>query len=259
LKRSLGVLAIIAIVSACSPASDLYDVRLLNEQVSGMVHDCVPLGWIPVRVNDAVFYPGYSIDVDETDWYLPPPWVGGFGPHSAIGNQGRTVQGVLSHLERAGIVSRQKMRRNTLYHLTDSGLKRYFDSNSFGNNPLRSSYVCYSTISVRTIQWKQPVHLEADPYRPGRVPVFRVGFTWSISGDPTWTPDAFIRAHTIVLGPPGSPTIAKFIQRDNSWELANLYPALPDRIVDPSAWPSPPLHLRELEGRSDADSSPHLK
>jgi hypothetical protein len=239
--RYLGALVIVAILSACSPSSDWYDMRLLNDQVTGMVHDCVPLGWVPVRVNDDVFYPGYSVEIDETDWYLPPPWVGGFGPHPIIGKEGRIAADLLAHLVRAGIVSTHRVRGSTQYHLTGAGFERYFDNDAFGNNRLHSSYVCYSTISVQSIQWKQPVHLEADPYRPGRVQVFRVGFTWSTAHDPSWTPDAYLRAHTIALGPPRSPTIAKFILRGNFWELVNLYPAQ-SRIVDPSAWSSrPPL------------------
>jgi hypothetical protein len=203
-----------------------------------MVHDCVPLGWNPAPVGDAMFYPGYSIEIDETDWYLPPPWVGSFGPHPVVGAQGRTVQALLSQLERAGMVSEKTARGGAQYHLTEDGFGRYFDADNFGNNRLDSPYICCSKVSVQSVQWTQPVHLEADPYKPGRVPVFRVAFTWSVSDDPAWTPDAFIRAHTIVLGPSNSSTIAKFIERDNVWELVNLYPSS-NRIVDLDAWPSP--------------------
>jgi hypothetical protein len=244
--RYIGALTIVAILSACSPSSGWYDMRLLNDQVTGMVHDCVPLGWVPVRVDDNVFYPGYSVEIDETDWYLPPPWVGGFGPHPVMGTQGRIAKGLLSHLVRAGMVSTRDVRGYVQYHLTESGFERYFDGDNFGNNRLHSSYVCYSKIVARSIEWKQPVHLEADPFGPGRVPVFRVAFTWSTAHDPSWTPDAFIRAHTIVLGPPKSPTLAKFILRGDFWELVNLYPGQPNQFVDPGAWPSgiPPANSR---------------
>jgi hypothetical protein len=202
-----------------------------------MVHDCVPLGWDPARVDDNFFYVGYSAELDETSWYLPPPWVAGFGPHAVIGPQGRTVQALLSHLMRSGMVSERKRVGHAQYHLTAAGFERFFDNDNFGNNRLLNPYLCYSTIAPRTIVWKQPVHLENDPYGPGRVQVFRVAFTWTVLPDRSWTPDAFIRAHTITLGPARSPAIAKFVRRGNDWELENLYPSLPDHIADPAAWP----------------------
>ena len=135
-------------------------------------------------------------------------------------------------------MSERSKRSSTQYHLTAAGFERFFDNDNFGNNPLHNPYVCYSTIAPRSIVWKQPLHLENDPYGPGKVQVFRVAFTWTTSMDRSWTPDAFIRAHAIVLGPTGSPAVAKFVRRGSTWELENLYPSLPDHIADPSAWPN---------------------
>ena len=72
-RRACGAVAI-ALLCACTPANDWYVQRLLNDQVTGTVHDCVPLGWNPARVDDNFFYVGYSAEIDETYWYLPPPF-----------------------------------------------------------------------------------------------------------------------------------------------------------------------------------------
>jgi len=239
LGRKLLAAVAIARLCACSPSNDWFVQRLLDDQVAGTVHDCVPLGWDPVRVDDKFFYIGYSAEIDETYWYIRPPWVAGFEEHATLGPQGRTARAVLGHLVEAGMVSERSVGGNTQYHLTASGFDRFFDDDNFGNNRLRNPYVCYSTIAPRSIIWKQPVHLEDDPFGRGAVEVFRVAFTWTVSTDPSWTPDTFLRAHTVVLGPASSPAIAKFVRRDNEWDLENLYPSLPDRLVDQTAWPTP--------------------
>lgn len=208
--------------------------------MTGTVHDCVPLGWNPVRVDDGFFYVGYSAELDETYWFVSPPWAAGFGPHEPVDPAGRTARDVLAHLEAAGMVDETRRRWGVKFNLSGAGFERFFDHDNFGNNRLDFPYICYSTIAAKAIIWKQPVRLESDPYGPGRVQTFRVAFTWTISTDSSWRPDAFIRAHSIVLGPTRSPAIAKFVRRGDDWVLDNLYPGSSDRVTEPAAWPTDP-------------------
>jgi len=238
-RLGLGVCAAVAtvVLCACSPSNDWYVQRILADQVAGTVHDCVPLGWNPERIDDNFFTVGYSAEVDETYWFVSPPWAAGFGPRDARDPRGKTTRELLAHLVQAGMVNEVSSYGTDQYKLAEPGFERFFDDDHFGNNRLHNPYVCYTTIVPRSIVWKQPEHLENDPYGKGRVHVFRVAFNWTVSPDTHWMPDAFIRAHTVVLGPARNPAIAKFVLRGSTWDLEDLYPSMPDNIVNPAAWP----------------------
>lgn len=238
-RTVLWMLALVVALNACSHTSDWYALRDLDERFSDQMHDCVPLGWNPVRVDDRFFYSGFSSELDETFWYLPPPWVATLRPQDRANPQARTAQAVLDHLVRAGIVSRTRLRGSTHYNLTLPGLDYFFDANHFGNNPLHEPYVCYSKIVPERVLWKQAVHIERDPFGSGMVQVYRMAFTWVAVPDSGWSPDAFVRAHSVVLGPETDPAIAKFVLRGTHWYLESVYASRRDRVVDPSVWPSP--------------------
>ncbi len=238
-RTVLCMLALAAALSACSHTSDWYALRDLDERFSDQMHDCVPLGWNPARVDDRFFYSGFSSELDETFWYLPPPWVAMIRPQDRAHPQARAAEALLDHLARAGMVARSRSHGSTDYNLTLSGLDYFFDANHFGNNPLHEPYLCYSKIVPERVLWKQAVHSERDSSGAGTVQVYRVAFVWTAVPVGNWSPDAFVRSHGVVLGPSVDPTIAKFVLRDTHWYLESIYAAQRDRVVDPSVWPSP--------------------
>ena len=184
--------------SNCTPES-------LNSLASAGSQTAFPWAGIPCMLTNKFFYPGFSAEFDETDWFVPPLWAGGLGPRDARNANGRAVEALLDHLTRAGMISQRLSRGAVQYHLTPFGFGYYFDDDNFETNRLRSPYFCYSRIVPKRIDWIQAVHMEKDALGQGQVKVFRAAFTWAAVPVGSWVPDDYLRAHSIVLGPVTEP------------------------------------------------------
>lgn len=224
---SILVLALCAAVVACSPTSDRSLLYVLRTQLSGQVHRCVPLGWAPVPVA-GTFYPGYSLRLnDETSW-IKPLWLGSATRSDLLEPQARAAKAALDALVRVGMIERLKVSRGYHYRLTVAAMNYYYDENQFGNNPDRVPYLCSSTLIPDRIDWHENTGKD----------VFRVAFSWHTSEEPEWAKDTNVRAYSVIMGPARSPALAKFVYRDDEWQIVNIYaPAAPSHVANAAVWP----------------------
>ncbi len=233
-------LLILAALSACSPTNHLVIMHFVNAQFARQNYQCVPLGWVPVPF-DGTYYEGYSAELDETDWWLPPKWVGSVNSSELKHADVRVTYELLNELVSVGMLDRDRVHGGFRYHLTMRALPFYFDENDFGNNPEHFAYLCYSGIVPQRVIWNQPIHVEQVHGGSGKTQVFRAAFEWLPSTVAPWADSAFIQSHSVILAPTKGPIVVKFVNRQGTWEISNVHlfaSALP-RIgfADASAWP----------------------
>jgi len=91
------------------------------------------------------------------------------------------------------------------------------------------------------VVWTKPIHADRVGARDAQV--FEAAFEWTAGPPAAWANDPILRAHSVVLSPTRSPSVATFVQDGRDWNLAKLGPSEPPlgRIVDVSAWPPPNL------------------
>lgn len=200
-------------------------------------HECVPLGWAPVAVSGS-YYPGYTASIQNYGLWLDALWRGHVDRRDLKTAQARTVFATLNHLVRAGLLRRKTAPSGFDYFLTTSALPYFNGSSVFLNNRDSLPYLCYSSISPTHVEWVAPD--AAAPSRRG-VKWYHVKFSWVPSAPPAWAHDPFLRAHSVVLAPITSPTIASIEYVDGDWTLANLY----DR-----GWMLPALSQATAPGRT---------
>jgi hypothetical protein len=201
-------------------------------------YECVPLGWAPVARGDG-YYEGYSVELDETGWWLPPTWAARMNPKSLNSADARVTFTLLNHLAAAGMLRKDRFGDSIAYHLTWNGLPYYFDEDDFGNNPEHYSYLCYSRIVPERVLWSQPIHGERTVQGSTESQVFRAAVQWSPGPMAPWASDGFIRSHSVFLPPDTHPIVMKFVNVDGVWEIdrssSSLVPHL--NFAEANAWP----------------------
>jgi hypothetical protein len=148
---------------------------------------------------------------------------------------------VLDELARIGMLKKESGWSAERYRLTARAIPYFFAESQHGNNPEALPYLCYSTIVPQRIVWTEAVRTERIGVVPRDAHVFEAAFEWTASPIAAWANDAVLRAHSVVLSPTRSPSVATFVQDGRNWNLAKLGPSEPPlgRIVDLSVWPHP--------------------
>ncbi len=237
LSRAFALLAASLCIVACSPTSNWVVARELHEQLADEFHECVPLGWNPVRLDDGSLFPSYNSEITESDWYLPPPWLAQ-APRNLKTPDARVARVMLEKLAAAGMVSKETTRDGARYHITMAAFAYLDIRNQRGDNRMERPFLCYSKLVPHRIVWTQPIHYERDGHGPNRVAVFRTAFDWAPSPTAACAKDDFIQSHSVILGPTESPAIAKFVLRNKTWYIESLSGSAAGHIVNPRVWPS---------------------
>ena len=235
-----AVLAAVA-PAACAPSNDRAILETLRTQLAEQYHDCVPLGWSPVAVA-GTYYPGTSVTLYEEGVWLPARWIGRVRTRDLARPDVRTIFGVLNELTRAGMLVRTKTSGGSRYHLTVAALPFYYDESAYGNNPDHIPYLCYSTIVPQRVVAIDSVRRDRLRYGSRDEDMFHATFEWTPRPIAAWANDAFLRSHSVMLGPAESPVTATFAKRHGEWTIAQLSAPTPvARIVDTAVWPQPRL------------------
>lgn len=236
----LAAAALAAVLpAACAPANDRAILDSLRAQLAEQYHDCVPLGWSPVAVA-GTYYPGTSVTLYEEGVWLPARWIGRVRTRDLARPDVRAIFGVLNELTRAGLLDRTHASGASRYHLTVAALPFYYDESDYGNNPDHIPYLCYSTIVPQRVVAIDSVRRDRLRYGSRDEDMFHVTFAWTASPVAAWANDAFIRTHSVTLGPAESPATATFAKRHGEWALAELSAPTPvARFVDTAVWPQP--------------------
>ncbi len=194
------VLLAAAALSSCSPTDHRIILYALRERFH--YYECVPLGWVPVPV-DGTYVQGYSAELDQTDWWLPPKWVGSIRIDRLKHRDARVTYALLNELVRVGMLDRNRVKNSFRYHLTWRALSYYFDENDFGNNPEHYSFLCYSKIAPQRVVWNEPIHRER--IGGSETDVFRAKVEWLPGPVAAWAEDAFLQSHSVTLVPARDP------------------------------------------------------
>lgn len=240
--RQVCVLLTAALLTACSATDDRAVLQTLKDQLAAQYHQCVPLGWTPVPVA-GTYYPGVSVTLHEEAVWLPARWIGLVRERDLARADVRAAYDVLNELARAGMLERQHFPGVFRYYLTMAGQQFYYDDSAYGNNPDHIPYLCYSTIVPQRIAYTSSIAPER--YRDGAHDVdgFVAAFEWTPSPVAAWADNAFVRAHSVTLGPTENPMVAHLVDLDDTWAVIQLSgTASPTaRVVDIGAWPRPRL------------------
>ena len=238
-RRWICALFAAALLTACARTDDRAILGMLRTQLAKQYHECVPLGWSPVP-NVGTYYPGISVTVQENGVWLPAVWVARVRRHDLARPDVRTAAAVLDELTRKGVLERTPVRDGFRYRLTRVGWDFYYDENDYGNNPDHIPYLCYSTIVPQRVVWSEPARRERSRDGSHDEDVFRAAFAWRQSPVAAWANDAFLRTHSVTMGPTENQLTATFANRHGEWIIVQLGTPTPTgRVVDPSAWPRP--------------------
>jgi hypothetical protein len=237
------VLIAAALLAACSATDDRAVLAALQTQLSAQYHECVPLGWTPVPVA-GTYYPGISVTLTEEGVWLPARWIGRVRSRDLARPDVRAAFDVLNELSRAGLLYRDDDRPGVFrYTLTAAGQQFFYDDSAYGNNPDHIPYLCYSTIVPQRIESISPIDRERSRRGAGDVDSFVATFEWTRSAVPAWANNAFVRTHSVTLGPTENPVVAEFENLDGNWTVTSLAATESPtaRVVDIGAWPRPRL------------------
>lgn len=221
--------AITTLVAACAPNSAFTIMHAAQAHFARAYHQCIPLGWNPTPIY-GTYYPGYDVELEESDWWLPPIWLGYLPQSVAYGRRARTAERVLALLVGAGMVKRDTYSGASYYHITDAAFDYFYDDDNLGNNPGHAPYLCFSKIVPQRVLWKQPVHAERG------ASTFRVALAWSAGPPAPWAANPELRKYAVTLAPARAPLILKFAKTKDGWQIVNVYPSAPNLLADAAAW-----------------------
>lgn len=240
-RRWLCALLVAALLTACARTDDRAILGMLQTQLAKQYHECVPLGWTPVP-NAGTYYPGVSVTMEENGVWLPAVWVARVRRRDLARPDVRTAAAVLDELTKKGLLIRTTTPGASRYRLARIGWDFYYDENDYGNNPDHIPYLCYSTIVPQRVIASEPARHERLPDGSHDEDVFRATFAWTPSPVAAWANDAFLRSHSVALGPAETPVTATFANRHGAWTIVQLSTPTPlGRVVNASAWPHPRL------------------
>jgi hypothetical protein len=227
--------------AACSPTNDEVILGMLRTQLAAQYHECVPLGWSPVAVA-GTYYPGTTVTLYEEGVWLPARWIGRVRTRDLARRDVRAISDVLNELARAGMLVREKTSAGSRYHLAAAAQPFFYDDSDYGNNPDHIPYLCYSTIVPQRVLSTDSVRRARLRYGSRDEDMFHATFAWTPSPIAGWANDAFLRSHSVMLGPAESPVTVTLAKRHGEWMIAELSAPTPvARIVDTAAWPQPRL------------------
>ena len=235
--RSICALLAASLLTACARTDDRAILGMLRTQLAKQYHACVPLGWTPVP-NAGTYYPGVSVTMQENGVWLPAVWVARVRRRDLTRPDVRAAAAVLDELTKKDMLVRTTAPGGARYNLARIGWDFFYDENDFGNNPDHIPYLCYSTIVPERVVSSGPVRRERLHEQSHDEDVFRVTFTWAPSRVAGWANDAFLRSHSVDLGPTESPATATFAKRHGEWTIVQLSTPTPEgRVIDRSVWP----------------------
>lgn len=235
-KQALRFISAVAMISlgaaACAFNEKAALLKTLRSDFADVPHDCVPLGWVPVRVGNT-YYPGYSAEMQDVNSWVPALWLGSVhAPRSWFTKSTadvRVTYSILNALVRDRLLDSRQIPGGRHYNLTLRGMGYYFDRNELGDNPDHLAYMCFSHVVPRRVVWNRP------PSRGGNgAHIVRAIFEWASSEPAPWA-TGFFRAHSVVLGPIRTPATATFVLREKEWRVHSVSQMAP-QIVQPSAW-----------------------
>lgn len=231
-KRALRFISAVAMISlgaaACAFNEKAALLKTLRSDFADVPHDCVPLGWVPVRVGNT-YYPGYSAEMQDVNSWVPALWLGSVHAQDVTKSDIRVTYSILNALVRNGLLESRQTPRGRHYNLTLRGMGYYSDRNEFGNNPDHLAYMCFSQIVPRRIVWNQ-----APSGGAKNAHALKASFEWRRSEAAPWA-TGFFRTHSVILSPTRTPATATFVLRDKEWHVQSLSQTAP-QIVQPSAW-----------------------
>jgi len=243
LTKHLRAIIAVVLLAGCSAAGDRAVLAALKTQLAAQYHACVPLGWTPVPVA-GTYYPGVSVTLTEEGVWLPARWIGRVRSRDLARADVRAAFDVLNELSRAGLLDRDHHVAGIWrYNLTSEGQRFFYDDSAHGNNPDHIPYLCYSTIVPQRIESISPIDREPSRYGARDVDSFVAAFEWTPSPVPAWANTAFVRAHSVTLGPTEHPAVAQFQAVGGTWTITRLSgtESPTARVVDAGAWPRPRL------------------
>jgi hypothetical protein len=251
-----ALLAALAALTACAPNDPRVVIRALRSELAQQYHECVPLGWNPVPVA-GTYYPGANVVVEEQGQgrvWLPALWIARIGDRQLTRADVRATAELMNVLAREGMLDRQTGRGGSTYRLSGSAIPYFFSENAHGTNPPAFPYLCYSAIVPQRVVATDPIHAER---LPGGVDAqaFHATFTWTASEPAAWARSAYVRAHSVVLGPSENPLTAELVRTDGGWHVVTLRGPTSQQphVVDASVWPPAPPPLRGgVARKSDA-------
>jgi hypothetical protein len=232
----LATLLLTACALAPRTSRDQQLLETLKADLAYQYHECVPLGWAPVRVMNS-YYPGYSASLQNYAEWLDAMWIGSVHDSQMQRPDVATVVNVLNRLVDRGLLTRKRSRNGYHYFMTLAASHYFYVYNLYRNNPDMVPYLCYSTVMPTRIVRTGPVHVERRGMRTRCF--FSVTFEWKDSAPASWANDPYLRAHSVILSPTKSPTIGNIVYVNGDWDMASLdnrESTLPT-LVDPSAWP----------------------
>jgi hypothetical protein len=200
-------------------------------------HECIPLGWAPVRVMNS-YYPGYTASLQNYAEWLDAMWIGSVHERDMQRRDVATVVNVLNRLVRAGLLIRKTSLDGYHYYMTLAASHYFYAANLYRDNPDMVPYLCYSTVMPEKIVATGPVCLEQRGRKTVRV--FSVTFDWKASAPAPWANDSYLHSHSVILAPTQSPASGKMVYENGNWDMASFddrESRLPT-LADPSAWPA---------------------
>jgi hypothetical protein len=237
--KPLSALIAAALLAACSPTGDRAVLASLKTQLAAQYHDCVPLGWTPVPVA-GTYYPGVSVTLTEEGVWLPARWIGRVRSRDLARADVRAAFDVMNELTRAGLLDRDHHVPGLWrYNLTSAGQRFFYDDSAYGENPDHIPYLCYSTIVRQRIASVSPIERARSRDGTRDLDTFVAAFEWAPSPVPAWADNAFVRAHSVTLGPAEHPAVAQFQDVGGNWTVTRLAGTQSPtaRVVDAAAWP----------------------
>ncbi len=243
LARAFRAVVAAALLAGCSATDDRAVLAALKTQLAAQNHECVPLGWTPVPVA-GTYYPGVSVTLTEEGVWLPARWIGRVRARDLARDDVRAAFDVLNELTRAGLLDRDHHVPATWrYNLTNAGQRFFYEDSAYGDNPDHVPYLCYSTIVAQRIASVSPVARGRSRDGKRDLDTFVAAFEWTPSPVPAWADNAFVRAHSVTLGPIERPAVAQFQDVGGNWTITQLSGTQSPtaRVVDAGAWPRPRL------------------
>jgi hypothetical protein len=223
--------------SALHSSRDEQLLESLKADLAYQYHECIPLGWAPVRVMNT-YYPGYTASLQNYAEWLDAMWIGSVHTGEMQRPDVRTVVNILNRLVREGLLVKRPSRDGYHYYMTLTASHYFYVSNLYRNNPDMVPYLCYSTVTPTRIVRTGPVRSERYGVKTRRV--VSVTFEWKASAPASWAGDPYLRAHSVILAPAHSPTTGNMVYANGDWDMMSLdrrESPLPE-LADPSAWPS---------------------
>jgi hypothetical protein len=215
MRFSVATLLACVLLCSCSRHSDRDVAAYALASTVATYHDCVPLGWNPVRVM-ASFYPGFSAEYLENGVWLHPFWLGEIDASDLRARDVRTTFNVLNAMVAAGLLDRTSRKGSYYYRVTLKGKNYYYDGNQVGENPDHLPYMCYSRLALDRIVAASRSGNEI--HATFRVRIDRIA---------EWSDNPVLRSNRVELPPADSVEQAVLRRSNADWQVLSIRSASP--------------------------------